>query len=203
MRLRGTSTKEMEEEGLETDGAITSKSKLQSKVKGLSGVDILTDTGAYKSTYQILSEIADVWEDISDIDQAALLELLAGKRAGSVMAAILQNPETLKDAFESASEASGSALVENEKYMDSIQGHIDQFNNALQTMWNSELGGFWIKIFVDFGKVLVQTIDKIGLLSTVLIALVSYTKIKTKLSWGGYFASIGTSITGVNAKLEA
>ena len=121
MRLRGTSTAEMEEEGLDTDGAVTSKSKLQSKIKALSGVDILTDTGAYKSTYQILSEIAKVWEDINDMDQAALLELLAGKRAGSVMSAILQNPETLKDAFESANEASGSALQENEKYLDSIQ----------------------------------------------------------------------------------
>lgn len=78
MRLRGTSTEELEEEGLDTDGAVESKSKLQSKVKGLSGVDILTDTGAYKSTYQILTEIADVWESMNDMDQAALLELLAG-----------------------------------------------------------------------------------------------------------------------------
>ena len=62
----------------------------------------------------------------------ALLELIAGKRSGSVMAAILQNPETLKDAFESASEASGSALIENEKYMESIQGHLDILTNKWQ-----------------------------------------------------------------------
>ena len=78
LRLRGTDTKVLEEEGLDSEGAVTSKSKLQGKVKALSGVDILTDTGAYKSTYQILSEIAEVWEDISNMDQAALLELLAG-----------------------------------------------------------------------------------------------------------------------------
>ena len=68
----------MEDEGLETDGAVASKSKLRSKVQALSGVDILTETGAYKSPYQIFSEIADVWKDINDMDQAALLELLAG-----------------------------------------------------------------------------------------------------------------------------
>ena len=78
MRIRGTSTEEMEEEGLETDGMVESSSKLRGKIKGLSGVDILTDTGAYKSTYQILSDIAEVWEDMNDMDQAALLELLAG-----------------------------------------------------------------------------------------------------------------------------
>lgn len=50
---RLTDTKTMEDEGLETDGAVTSKSKLRSKVRALSGIDILTDSGAYKSTYEI------------------------------------------------------------------------------------------------------------------------------------------------------
>lgn len=211
MRLRGTSTEEMEEEGLETDGAITSKSKLQSKIKGLSGVDILTDTGAYKSTYQILSEISEVWEDISDVDQAALLELLAGKRAGSVMSAILQNPQTLKDAFESASDATGSALEENEKYLDSIQGRMDLFTNAVQTMWNDTLDSDFLKFIVDAGTALIKLADgidiaghKIGnMWTTVAAIIVLITKKITKLSWGAYFNSIGTSITGLNTKLEA
>ena len=70
LRLRGTDVSVLEEEGLDSEGAVTSKSKLQSKVKALSGVDILTATGEYKSTYQILSQIADVWEDMNDMDQA-------------------------------------------------------------------------------------------------------------------------------------
>lgn len=178
MRLRGTDTKTMEEEGLETDGMVTSKSKLQGKIKALSGVDILTDTGAYKSTYQILSEIANVWEDISDIDQAALLELLAGKRAGSVMSAILQNPQTLKDAFESANNAAGSAWTENEKYLDSIQGKMDLFTNSVQTMWTNAMDSEVIKFFVDFGRVLIEIVDNIGLLKTILIGIATYAGVK-------------------------
>lgn len=79
LRLRGTSVDVLEEEGVDSDGAVESKSKLQSKVLALSGVNILTDAGEYKSTYQILSEIAKVWEDIDNMEQAALLELLAGE----------------------------------------------------------------------------------------------------------------------------
>lgn len=79
LRLRGTSASDLESEGEDTTGAITSKSKLRGKIKSLSGVDILTDTGAYKSTYKILLEISRVWKDMSDIDQAALLEIIAGK----------------------------------------------------------------------------------------------------------------------------
>lgn len=206
MRLRGTSTEEMEEEGLDTDGVVTSKSKLQSKIKGLSGVDILTDTGAYKSTYQILSEIANVWGDINDMDQAALLELLAGKRAGSVMSAILQNPETLKDAFESANTAAGSALAENEKYLDSIQGRIDLFNNAVQTMWSNALSDDVIKFFVNAGTFLVKAVDSLGLIKTLIIGIGTYL-IKKHFNgdlFGGLFGARATqNINDIKTKLKS
>ena len=210
MRLRGTDTKTMEEEGLETDGAVTSKSKLQGKIKALSGVDILTDTGAYKSTYQILSEIAEVWEDINDMDQAALLELLAGKRAGSVMSAILQNPETLKDAFDSANNAAGSAWDENEKYLDSIQGKMDLFTNSIQTMWINALDDKAIKGFVDFGRILVELIDNVGLLKSLFIALGTYAGAKYfngnlfgGLFGGGFADKEAYTVPQVKKRLEA
>ena len=79
LRLRGTSVQVLQEMGEETDGVVESVSKMQSKIKAISGVDILADSGEYKSTYEILSEIAAVWDDMSDIDQAALLELMAGE----------------------------------------------------------------------------------------------------------------------------
>lgn len=111
LRLRGTDTKLLDEEGLDSEGAVTSKSKLQSKVKALSGVDILTATGEYKSTYEILYDIAKVWKSINDMDQAALLELISGKRNSSVIASILQSPEALKAAYEDAQNAEGKCVA--------------------------------------------------------------------------------------------
>ena len=174
LRLRGTDVKVLEEEGLDSEGAVTSKSKLQSKVKAISGVDILTATGEYKSTYEILSEIADVWEKIDDMDQAALLELISGKRNSSVIAAILQNPEELKEAFEDANNASGSALKENEKYLDSIQGKIDQFNNAVQSMWSDTLDSDVVKFFVDLATQLVKIVDAVGPVNIAIVGLFAY-----------------------------
>lgn len=174
LRLRGTSVEVLEEEGVDSDGAVTSKSKLRSKVQALSGVDILTETGDYKSTYEILSQIADVWEKISDIDQAALLELLAGKRNASVLAAILQAPEQLKAAYEDANNAQGSALKENEKYLDSIQGKIDQFTNAVQTMWKNTLDDDVVKFFVELATNLVKILDKLGPIETLIAGIMTY-----------------------------
>lgn len=166
LRLRGTSVKVLEEMGEETDGVVESLSKMQAKIKALSGVDILTESGEYKDTYTILAEIGKVWEDMSDIDQAALLELMAGKNRANTLAAILSNMKDLEGAYNSALNAEGSALKENEKYLDSIQGRIDLFKNSLQTMWSDELSSDTIKQFVDLGRVLVEVIDKVGLLNS-------------------------------------
>lgn len=159
LRLRGTDVKVLDEEGLDSDNVVTSKSKLRSKVKALSGVDILTDAGAYKSTYQILLEISKVWEDIDNMDQAALLELISGKRNASVISALLQAPETLEKAYESAQNASGSAEKENERYLDSIQGRITLFQSAMQNFWTKLISADVVKRIVDLGTTLVKFID--------------------------------------------
>lgn len=198
LRLRGTDVKVLEEEGLDSDGAVASKSKLQGKVKALSGVDILTATGEYKSTYEILSDIADVWESINDMDQAALLELISGKRNSSVIAAILQNPEELKAAFEDANNAEGSAAKELEKYLDSIQGKIDQFTNSVQSMWSNILNADVVKWFVERATGLIQTIDTIidtiGVIPSILLSILTY---KTAIGLIKMFdlGSIGTYIS--------
>ena len=166
MRIRGTSTKELSDAGEDTEGLVTNKSKLRTKVKAITGIDILADSGNFKSTYQILTEIANVWKDISDTDRAALLEVLAGKTRGSVVAALLQQPDVLKDAYEDAMNAEGSALKENEKYLDSIQGRIDLFNNSTQTMWSNTLNDDAIKFFVNLGTFLIKIVDNLGLIKT-------------------------------------
>lgn len=120
MRIRGTTTKELEAAGLETDGLIENTSKLYSKIKALTavggkeGISILSEDGKFLNTYEILTMIADRWEEITKVgNDAPLLELLAGKTRGSVVAALLQQPDVLKNAYQDALSAEGSALAEN------------------------------------------------------------------------------------------
>lgn len=83
MRLRGTSSKELMDAGEETDGLIENASKLRKTIMELTktsengkGIDILTETGDYKSTYEILLEIQKVWDDLTDQKRASLLETM-------------------------------------------------------------------------------------------------------------------------------
>lgn len=188
---------------MDSEGAVTSKSKLQSKVKALSGVDILTATGEYKSTYEILYDIAKVWKSINDMDQAALLELISGKRNSSVIAAILQSPEALKSAYEDAQNAEGSALKENEKYLDSIQGRVDQFNNAVQAMWSNALDSDVVKWFVNLGTEIIKIVDRVGLLGTALAGVFVYLTAFKKQTPLALLQQLWGVITNIGASIKA
>jgi hypothetical protein len=200
MRIRGVSS-DLEKAGEETDGMITNTAKLQAKIQGLTGVNILQDNGAFKDTYTILYELGKAYENLDDLSRASLLELIAGKTRGSAVAAILQNYELLEEAYNDALDAEGSAWKENQKYLDSIQGKIDQFTNAVQTMWNNTLDDSWIKGFVSFGTIIIQTIDKIGLLTTALIALGAVSMIKNKTGPIVFLQDLTKFATDANAKI--
>lgn len=81
MRLRGAKA-DLESAGEDTDGMCDSVSELQAKLLALTGnkVDIMIDKDNFKSTYQILKEMSTVWDDMTDINRAAALELMGGKR---------------------------------------------------------------------------------------------------------------------------
>ena len=66
---------ELQQAGLDTDGMAESTAKLREEVKALSGVDIMKNENEFKSTYDILDELANKWSDLTDIQQAKFLKL--------------------------------------------------------------------------------------------------------------------------------
>lgn len=70
MRLRGTKAEVLQELGEDTDGLIEITAKLQSAIKELSGVDIMDANGNLRSTYEIMRDLAGVWNTLSTNRQA-------------------------------------------------------------------------------------------------------------------------------------
>lgn len=166
---------ELKEMGEDTDGLVTSTSKLQALVKGITGFDIMKDKDTYKDIYDIVLGIGEKWQDLSDIDRASLLEALAGKQQSNALAAALSNIDILKKSYEEATHAEGSAREENEEYSKSIQASIDLAQAKLEQLANDTLSSDFLKGIVDFGTgaihVLDQLIDKFGVLPTLASAI--------------------------------
>ena len=65
------SNKFVSDAGEDTEGMATSTAKLRDSLIQLGGVDILADGGQeFKSTYEIMGELAKNWDSISDMNRA-------------------------------------------------------------------------------------------------------------------------------------
>lgn len=157
-RLRGSET-ELKEMGEDTDGLVTSTSKLQALVKGITGFDIMKNKDTYKDIYDIVLGIGEKWQDLSDIDRASLLEALAGKQQSNALAAALSNIDILKKSYEEATNAEGSAREENEEYSKSIQASIDLTKAKLEELSNDLLSSNFLKGAIDAGGKLLELLD--------------------------------------------
>lgn len=86
MRIRGAGglTAEMKNiintEGLDMEGTLDTITKVQAKIKQLTNnqVDIMLNPDTFKSTYNILKEISDVWDNITDRNKAEIVEIIGG-----------------------------------------------------------------------------------------------------------------------------
>lgn len=182
MRLRGTEAKDLEELGEDTDGLISNTGKLRDTIQDLSNVDIMTDNGDFKSTYEIMDGIYEEWKEMRDTDKASLLETIAGKNRASEVSALLNNWEQVRSAMQAATDAEGTASAENEKYMQSLQGHLDTLTATWQALSNSFLSSDFLSGALEgltsFLSGLDAVINKVGVLPTLIGGITAALSVK-------------------------
>lgn len=181
MYIRAAKT-EAEEAGIATDGMANSVSELREEILALTGnkVDIMLDENTFKSTVQIMRELSTVWDDLTDISRTNITELIGGGvRNANVISALINNFETVEEVLVTAADSAGSALAENEKYLDSIAGKVSKFKATFEELSVTLINSEFVKQIVDFGTGLLNVlnsvaklIDSIGGLNTVLMGTV-------------------------------
>jgi len=192
LRLVGTeeAKQELSDLGEETDGMITTVSKLRDTIMDATkaassdgkGFDILDSNGNYKSTYEIMQGLADLYDNIVKKDKELgtnnlnlLLETIAGKNRSNIAASILQNGDMLRSVYEDAQNSEGSAEKELNSYLDSIDGKMAQLENRAQEFWFKVIDSETIKNGIDLLSILLKGatdfVDTVGLLPTILTGI--------------------------------
>lgn len=184
LRLAGTeeAKDELIQMGEDVDDMIVgTHAKMQQLIKDYTavasnayeGIDILDANGNLRETYDILLDIAKVYKEIQEEDKKAgtnraqaLVEAIAGKNRSNIAASILLNPEMLESVYETAKNSAGSAQDELDKYLDSLEGHLKEFENATQELFYTLIDSGLLGDLIDFGtslvKILTEIVDKLG-----------------------------------------
>lgn len=176
LRIRGMKG-ELEELGEEVDDNVDSISKIQTQILNLTHgkVNIFDDAGNFRNIYDIMADISKIYNELTDTDRASLLEIISGKNRANAIQALLDNWGNVKKATEAAYNSAGTAYAENEKYLNSLEGHIAQLETTWQSLSNDVLDSEFVKGLVDGLANVLDTTDDIvkaiGTLPTLLAGI--------------------------------
>lgn len=206
LRIAGLNEDLSEELGLTND--------INKSLEKYAGISIFDEqSGQLRSTYDILSDLAEVWDTLSINAQATILTKLGGKGRADIASALLTNWEAVKKAVDDAQNSLGSAAKENERYADSIEGRLQTLRNTWSEIKTNFVESDFFKDILDFLSS-VSTIIKnlnldlyktLAILGSVAMAIGAFTANAGLFAIGATMGVIGlggtiTKESGIGAK---
>ena len=85
------------------------------------------------------------------------------------MAGLIENYELIAEVMKTAEESEGSALRENQRYIESIEGSINRLSSAWDALWVNENNREVITFFIDLGTSVLKVVEEFGVLKTLLV----------------------------------
>lgn len=157
--------------------------------------------GEYRDTYDIMKDIAAVWDTMSSSEQAALAELAAGNRQQTIFYSIIENFDVAQGAMKDMEKSAGALRDAYDEWLSGASAHIEKFKAAFQGLSTDLFTGDFLTTFIDIGTAiiniidgLVKLIDKIGGLKTALLGISGIVAIIKA-------DAIATSLTTLGTKL--
>lgn len=157
---------------------------------------------------QILDELASKWSNFNDEQRAGLSEAIAGKQQSAVFQSLMQNYDTFKKIQSefANNEQFGSAIKENEAYVNSLSGKINEFKEIWKDTASSLVTNDFLKDSMDgvnaFSEGISGLIKNLGKLSGGLLPAIStFATMKTALSVTDKNTKIGKSFIGITENI--
>ena len=130
-------------------------------------IETRKQNGEMKNTYEMMKDlyegqkgVSKGWKELSKEEQSAIALELAGKQNMEKFRAVMDNFETAINATATAQDSAGSAMKENERYINSMQGSLQNLKSAWSEFSNAMVNGDIIK------KVLNGLADVLRILSS-------------------------------------
>ena len=132
-------------------------------VSTLSGAGVkFMDNGEFRSTYDILKDIADVWDQISSANQAAIAETLAGTRQQNVFASLIEQFQEASGAVEAAQNADGKMAEAYDVYLNSVEGRIGRIKATYESIAHNVVNSTLLSVVLAIGDGLLQILNMLS-----------------------------------------
>ena len=136
------------------------------------------ENGQLKSGYDLLAGLAEKWDTLDNNSQKYIATTVAGTTQLNNFLALMNNFDHAVSATNTALESQGSAMRENDAYMESIQAKLSQLQSTFQDFANNVISSDLAKAVLDLANGLLQ------IANTDLGQIVTQIVLLTGLGWG-------------------
>lgn len=148
------------------------------------GIEVLDSEGELRDLGTVIEEVAAKWDSWTSAQQAAVAQLMAGKRQYNNLVALFSNWDMYENAINTSRNATGELQKQQDIYMESTEAHIQQLKTQWEDLYDSVIDEDAIIGVTDALNALLKGIttivDTIGGGSTLITGLISF--VLTKFS---------------------
>ena len=168
-------------------------------------IAILDQTGQLRSLYDVLTDVAKIWPDLTTNEKDYYLNQQAGANQTQNLAAALNNFKGVQKAYTLAMNSANSAADENARYMESINAHVQTLKATFQDFSRNVFNEEFVKRILDTANALLEFVNtpfgqaatRITLLSTALFGLGGILK-----SYWKYFVQGSAIAKGIRSLID-
>ena len=165
-------------------GEVMTESQHQQMIQALSNynVSLVDINGEYRSTYDIMKDIAAQWHNMTSMEQAAIAELVSGTRQQVVFYSIVEHFDEASRAMDAMSDSANTLSQSYEIYLGTTAAQLERFDIAWKTFSMDFVDSSTLKGIINIGTGLLNIADKLQrvhmLIPTILASLAAIKKIK-------------------------
>lgn len=142
------------------------------------GISLTDADGQLRSSFDILTDLSKQWGHLDKNTQNYIALTSAGSNQLNAFLALMNNFGHATEAANTALESQGSAMRENDAYMESIQAKLSQLQSTFQDFANNVISSDLAKAVLDLANGLLQ------IANTDLGQIVTQIVLLTGLGWG-------------------
>lgn len=135
------------------------------------GIEVRSDIDTFKSFDQIMGELYEKVDSLSDVDLSNIAYEVASTRQTNVFKMMIKAYGDYQEMAEKAYNADNVTLINQEKYAESLTGKMGELAATWEKISNDTINSSFLKGLADAGIGVSSLIEKIGLLKSVIASV--------------------------------
>lgn len=135
------------------------------------GIEVRSDIDTFKSFDQIMGELYEKVDSLSDVDLSNIAYEVASTRQTNVFKMMIKAYGDYQEMAEKAYNADNVTLINQEKYAESLTGKMGELSAIWEKIGDDAVSSNFLKGLADAGIGVSSLIEKIGLLKSVIASV--------------------------------